>query len=323
MALFSRATGETVEAVVRAVARESKRAARNRVTAQDKFLPDPANRRGLHPLKALLAERMHDTLRRHTRANIGGATLDNREARELATFDAHGVLALPMDRDMVGGDLNASLAGLLQADDGRVARLLKRVSGYSELCAHHFTSMNSIRHVRGDPQYYAHVDTFHPTVRVWLFPPQTTVSRGPFFYVAGTHRNTQAKLAWLFNRTRTLTTQAARPARKGARQPTSQPRAGGGPFADAVHGFDGSLRVVGFDPRDTGASVAALGTFGFPRPRPLTTGDEYTLVIADTSGVHFRGWAAPGTERWDATLDIGNIIPRKSTYFCADAPNLC
>src|SRR5260370_30106239 len=47
-----------------------------------------------------------------------------------------------------------------------------------------------------DPQTALHADTFHPTVKAWLFLTDVAAHAGPFTYVPGSHRLTPERLAW-------------------------------------------------------------------------------------------------------------------------------
>ncbi len=47
-----------------------------------------------------------------------------------------------------------------------------------------------------DPQTALHADTFHPTVKAWLFLTDVADDGGPFTYVPGSHRLTPQRLAW-------------------------------------------------------------------------------------------------------------------------------
>ena len=47
-----------------------------------------------------------------------------------------------------------------------------------------------------DPQTALHADTFHPTVKAWLFLTDVAADAGPFTYVPGSHRLTPQRLAW-------------------------------------------------------------------------------------------------------------------------------
>jgi hypothetical protein len=108
-----------------------------------------------------------------------------------------------------------------------------------------------------DPQTRLHADTFHPTVKAWLFLTDVAEDAGAFTYVPGSHRLTPARLAW--ERRRSL---------EARRSPLAEDR-------------EGSFRI---DP----AELAALG---LPPPRALAVPGN-TLVVADTFGFHARGPSA-------------------------------
>lgn len=47
-----------------------------------------------------------------------------------------------------------------------------------------------------DPQSALHSDTFHSTAKAWLFLHDVGPEDGPFSYVPGSHRRTEARIAW-------------------------------------------------------------------------------------------------------------------------------
>ena len=47
-----------------------------------------------------------------------------------------------------------------------------------------------------DPQLELHADTFHPSLKAWLFLTDVSDDQGPLTYVAGSHRPTPERLAW-------------------------------------------------------------------------------------------------------------------------------
>ena len=117
-----------------------------------------------------------------------------------------------------------------------------------------------LRHVHEgppDPQTALHADTFHPTVKAWLFLTDVAADAGPFTYVPGSHRLTPERLAW--ERRMSL---AAR------------------------HSPDPEIRQGSF--RLAPEELAALG---LPEPRIFTV-PANTLIVADTFGFHARGPSA-------------------------------
>ena len=112
-----------------------------------------------------------------------------------------------------------------------------------------------------------HADTFHPTVKAWLFLTDVAEDAGPFTYVPGSHRLTAERLAW----ERRMSLAARQSANAEIRQ--------------------GSFRI---DP-------AELPSLGLPPPRAFAV-PANTLVVADTFGFHARG---PSLRPVAARRDLG------------------
>jgi hypothetical protein len=105
-----------------------------------------------------------------------------------------------------------------------------------------------------DPQTFLHADTFHPTVKAWLFLTEVAPDAGPFTYVPGSHRLTEERLGW----ERRMSVSARR--------------------SPNIENRQGSFR---FDP-------AELPLLGLPPPRAFAV-PANTLIVADTFGFHARG----------------------------------
>jgi hypothetical protein len=117
-----------------------------------------------------------------------------------------------------------------------------------------------LRHAREgppDPQTALHADTFHPTVKAWLFLTDVAADGGPFTYVPGSHRLTLERLAW--ERRMSLIARVS-------------------PIAEIRQG---SFRI----------ERAELSALGLPPPRVVAV-PANTLVVADTFGFHARGASA-------------------------------
>jgi Phytanoyl-CoA dioxygenase (PhyH) len=108
-----------------------------------------------------------------------------------------------------------------------------------------------------DPQTFLHADTFHPTVKAWLFLTDVAADAGPFSYVPGSHRLTPQRLAW----ERRMSLAA--------------------PDSTDAEIRQGSFRI---DPRE-------LRDMGLPEPVVFAV-PANTLVVADTFGFHARGPSA-------------------------------
>jgi len=113
-----------------------------------------------------------------------------------------------------------------------------------------------------DPQRDLHTDTFHPTVKAWLFLTDVTPEAMPFVYVPGSHRLTPQRLEW----ERRMSIRAS----ERAGQPETQ-----------------LVRAVSRD---------ELSELALPQPE-LISAPANTLVVADTFGFHARGASAEPTTR--------------------------
>lgn len=113
-----------------------------------------------------------------------------------------------------------------------------------------------------DPQGALHADSFHASMKAWLFLRDVGEDEGPFVYVPGSHRFTPERLAWEHARSQ--------------RDPRSIDR----------------LSARG-SPRVNAAELAAMA---LPEPAALAV-PANTLVVADTVGFHARGAAARASER--------------------------
>jgi hypothetical protein len=145
----------------------------------------------------------------------------------------------------------------------------------------------NVTSVARDPQLEPHIDTFHSVVKMWVYERGVvTADTGPLHYMRGSHRNTEGKLRWMYK-------VSLPPATDAIKEPSLRFR------ADS----DGSSTVT------TMADVL----------RPVLPLDRHnrTLIIADTSGIHHRGSAVPGTVRRTVRVSNGNDggLPRQNPYF--------
>lgn len=112
-----------------------------------------------------------------------------------------------------------------------------------------------------DLQKELHRDTFHSTIKLWLFLDDVRLEDGPFEYVLGSHRATSARLRW----------ERARAVERCGRD---------------VRSRGGAFRI----------GVDELGSLGLAAPVALPVRAN-TLVLADTRGFHRRGHAPTGAYR--------------------------
>lgn len=105
-----------------------------------------------------------------------------------------------------------------------------------------------------DPQLQLHSDTFHPSMKSWLFLTDVPEDGRPLTYVAGSHRLSPERIAW-----------EKRQSIEVLRQSNSLSRRG-------------SLRI----------SPEELPQLGLPQPTRFAV-PANTLVVVDTCGFHARG----------------------------------
>jgi hypothetical protein len=113
-----------------------------------------------------------------------------------------------------------------------------------------------------DPQEALHADSFHASLKAWLFLNPVAADEGPFTYVRGSHRFTPERLAWEHRRS------------------LADPRA-----IDRLSAR-GSPRV----------SAQDLAAMNLPEAEGLAVPGN-TLVVADTGGFHARGLSVRPGER--------------------------
>ena len=113
--------------------------------------------------------------------------------------------------------------------------------------------LSQVKKARPDPQTSLHSDTFHSSMKAWLFLTDVAEDEGPFVYVPGSHIMNDKRLAW--ERQRVLNIKKAD---KMSRR--------------------GSFRIEQKD----------LASLGYGELRKFAV-KANTLVIGDTYGFHARG----------------------------------
>jgi hypothetical protein len=138
-----------------------------------------------------------------------------------------------------------------------------------------------------DPQTLFHSDTFHPTAKCWLFLTDVAADAGPFAYVPGSHRLTDRRLEWEYEKSLEA---------RGS--------------ADRMHG-EGSFRL----------GEADRLALGLPEP-VLNAVPANTLIIADTSGFHARTQSPRATHRVEiyGTLRRTPFVPWTGAHALALPP---
>lgn len=154
-----------------------------------------------------------------------------------------------------------ALHRLLQRED--IVALFHYVASYRVTPLHYIqTIVSKTGSGDPDPQETLHADSFHSSLKAWLFLNPVAAGEGPFTYVPGSHRLTPERLAW--ERTRSL----ADPRRTDRLSARGSPRI-----------KDSDLAAMKL-PTAMAVEVAAN-----------------TLVVADTFGFHARGCSLRSGER--------------------------
>ncbi len=114
--------------------------------------------------------------------------------------------------------------------------------------------LSQVRKSRPDPQTSLHSDTFHSSVKAWLFLTDVAEDEGPFVYVPGSHIVTEKRLDWEYLQSIQMNEKSNALSRRG------------------------SLRI----------NQNELEDLGYGQPQAFAV-KKNTLVIADTYGFHARG----------------------------------
>lgn len=143
-------------------------------------------------------------------------------------------------------------------------RLMRYTAGYACMPVMHIEQVrNGFRKSNAvDPQKNLHTDTFHPTMKFWLFIDDVDEVNGPFTYVPTSNQLTSQRLEWEYLESH-----------KGAAHENSYSARGSFRFSKADREF-----------------------LGLPPPKKLRV-KRNTLVIANTFGIHGRGNAEQGSTR--------------------------
>lgn len=179
-------------------------------------------------------------------------------AREMRQGDAV-TRRMAIDPDML--QAIPALRTLLERRD--IVALFDYVASYRTTPLHYVqTIVSKVGGEESDPQEVLHADSFHASLKSWLFLNDVAINEGPFTYVPGSHRFTAERLAW--ERARSLAD----------------------PLAIDRLSARGSPRIGSED-------LAGLKL----RPPQSVAVPANTLVVADTVGFHARGPAAQAGER--------------------------
>jgi len=215
-----------------------------------KHLVPESERRAFHRdgflvIEDFLPQPMFDALAKDAR-QYQGRGLQQMQGDTLTQhvfLDTEGLLALPSAQAVI--------------DHARFRDLLKYTGSHSAM-PYLFLQriVNGFADAGHDPQKDLHKDTFHPTMKAWLFLDDVDADSAPFTYVPGSHQLTMSRLRWEYS----MSLDAAR--------------------SSNGHTANGAFRLSRED----------LGAMGLPAPKAIAA-KKNTLVLANTVGFHCRGKA--------------------------------
>jgi hypothetical protein len=248
------------------------------------------NRRGLHTWRSRLARRMTEMRRRRLARMVS--------AEDRAQFERDGFV---VKRDFAPADLFPALVEEIEAfaSDAREFKEGDAITRRFALTPENLKKLPACRRLlqlpewrgltryvssydaeptvfiqtifsrtdeqsRIDPQTRLHMDTFHPTMKAWLFLHEVEEADGPFTYSRGSHRRNRRREAW------------------ERRQ--------------ALKACDKSSRKKGGAFRSTKTELRRMG---YPKAEKFAVAAN-TFVVADTYGFHARGIS----ERPSARVEI-------------------
>lgn len=187
------------------------------------------------------------TTESEVRECIQGDTLTHRIFLDGQTLDA-----LPVTRRLLS---DPQISGALRYAAAKNCRPLHYLQAIKN-------GFNTARTKRSDPQKNLHSDTFHPTMKAWLFLEDVPLEKGPFTYVKGSNRLTWKRIKWEYQRSLIA--------------------------ANANDGYSekGSFRFERDD----------LRGIDLPDAEGLAV-KRNTLIIANTYGIHCRGAAEQDAHR--------------------------
>jgi len=128
------------------------------------------NKHGLHLLRVILHQRIYEK-------KING----NKKSKDFNFFMENGYL----------------LKKYSQFNSKKIRIFLKKISNQS------IPKINwkkvEFQHIKNDPQYSMHVDSFQNTFKVWMYPGNATKKNGPLHFIPKSHKLSFDKLKWLYD----------------------------------------------------------------------------------------------------------------------------
>lgn len=185
-------------------------------------------------------------------------------------------------RDIIEGDTVTRRLNLTEDDSHKFpqfhsltenkifTRLMKYTSAKNEFPRSFVECIFQNRGQNRDPQKDFHRDTFHPTMKAWLFLDNVTEENGTFLHVPGSQKLTWKRLKWEYL--------------ISIRKTDGQKRQGS--VNKKIYNKGGAFRITKDD----------LHALGYPKAKRMQV-KKNTLVIANTFAFHKRGKATEVSRR--------------------------
>ena len=235
------------------------------------------DKKGMHLLRSLLAEKIIDDLRE--------SKFNALQCSEYTEFKETGLI--------IRHDID------INKDKEWIYKIISTFEGSNYgLSLKNFNVNNIIATSGYDIQHSPHIDTFQPSCKLWIYKNDMSLENGPFCYVKGSHRNSKEKLSLLYS----LSTERSRKLLNISNDyegstigRLSSQTSNLLPLGEVT----ASLRLKvnnsfkSFDPKDINKT---LRSFNLNEETPIT-GETGTLCIADISGMHRRFKGLDGSVR--------------------------
>ena len=228
-----------------------------------KHIPSDLDEIGSHPFRSLLSEKIINNNR------IKAGLLDNEYGEK---FLKDGVVVIE------GCDINENY------NQQKYLNFLSVLEFNPSPSPNIFAER--VIHKEYDEQYFIHTDIFFTSIKTFIYQHNVKIEDGPFSFVKSSHRNDKPKLKFLYEESKRLSNYK---------------------LHNVFEGWDEKVQPMGpsfrlninnsyYSVNDTNKINEKLNELGFENETPIV-GDDWTLIVADTSGLHRRFPAKPGVER--------------------------
>ena len=146
------------------------------ITSENRWINHKLNKKGLHILRCLLAERIYEK-------KIFNKAKETYMDQDVLSFYKNGFL----------------LKKFNNFKNSKLKNFLKKISNLKEKSLPKIKWKKiSFKHIPNDNQYDMHIDSFHNTIKLWVYPGSLSKKHGPLQILPKSHINNVEKLSWLY-----------------------------------------------------------------------------------------------------------------------------